>query len=211
MHPGSGAGGSARSVSRPPPPPPLPGTSWPSPGPAPRAPRRPRRSRPSPPRRAVGPGRAGPYPTELVQPGPGGLVAPDPQLALQPQGAHPVLLARDQPHGPEPHRQRLAGALEDRARDHRRLVVAAGALDEIAPSRRPSMVRTARRTAEPVGPTQLAQVRPTGLPRRRTGARARRGCAGSLPRRPPRLTTTSWGYLSQADTPCRRILTMAGA
>ena len=43
---------------------------------------------------------AGPHhgPPQLVQPGPGGLVAAEAEGALQPQGAHPVLLAGHEPH-----------------------------------------------------------------------------------------------------------------
>ena len=66
---------------------------------------------------------AGPHhgPPQLVQPGPGGLVAAEAEGALQPQGAHPVLLAGHEPHRQEPCPQRLAGPFENRAGGHRGL------------------------------------------------------------------------------------------
>ena len=68
---------------------------------------------------------AGPHhgPPQLVQPGPGGLVAAEAEGTLQPQGAHPVLLAGHEPHRQEPCPQRLAG-LRYRAGGYRGLPAA---------------------------------------------------------------------------------------
>ena len=54
-------------------------------------------------------------PTQLVEPGPGRLVAAQPEHPLQAQGADAVLLAGDEPHRQEPHPQRLACVLKHRA------------------------------------------------------------------------------------------------
>ena len=63
-------------------------------------------------------------PPQLVQPGPGGLVAAEAEGTLQPQGAHPVLLAGNEPHRQEPCPQRLAGPFEYRAGGYRGLPAA---------------------------------------------------------------------------------------
>ena len=69
---------------------------------------------------------AGPHhgPPQLVQPGPGGLVAAEAEGTLQPQGAHPVLLAGHEPNRQEPCPQRLAGPFEYRAGGYRGLPAA---------------------------------------------------------------------------------------
>ena len=51
-------------------------------------------------------------PAQFVQPGPGRLVAAQPEFSLQAEGADAVLLTGDEPHRQKPHSQRLARILE---------------------------------------------------------------------------------------------------
>ena len=97
-----------------------------------------------------------------MHPGPSGLVAAQSQNALQPQGAHAVLLRHDMPHGSEPQAQRLACVLKDRAGGDGGLPPAAGALEPDL-AHRPSPLMPATRTAESVRPAQGEQIVATGL------------------------------------------------
>ena len=63
-------------------------------------------------------------PTQLVEPGPGRLIAAQPQHSLQTQGTHSILLTGDVPHGPEPSDKRQMAILKDGARSDRGLIPA---------------------------------------------------------------------------------------
>jgi len=99
---------------------------------------------------------------ELVQPGPGRLVAAQPQHPLQSEGTGPVLLARQPVHGAKPIHQRLTRVLEDRARRHRRLATTRLALHEHG-SHGPEMTAATARALEALRPSQPVQVVPTRL------------------------------------------------
>lgn len=95
---------------------------------------------------------------QLVQPGPGRLVAAQTQLPLQVQGAHPVLLAGDKPHRQKPRPQRFSGVLENRARRQRRLPPA-GPAPETSSRHHPWIVGHAAFCAsEPIWPTHALHI-----------------------------------------------------
>src|SRR5712692_3839179 len=94
---------------------------------------------------------------QLVEPGPGGAVAAEPQDTLQAQRAGPGLLADHPPDRAEPQRQRRAGVLEDRSRRHGHLMPARRAHPEPA-SGRPRLRGAARRAREVPRPPKLRQV-----------------------------------------------------
>ncbi len=97
-------------------------------------------------------------PAQRVQPGPGRLVAAQAQHSLQAQGAHPILLAGDEPHRQQPHPQRLAGVLAHRAGCQRGFRVARRT-PEHAPRRHPRFLDRAAPTAHEHGwPTQASNV-----------------------------------------------------
>ena len=97
-------------------------------------------------------------PAQRVQPGPGRLVAAQAQHSLQAQGAHPILLAGDEPHRQHPHPQRLAGVLEHRTGRQRRAAVASPASKHAAHRhpRLPSHPTTL--TPESVRPAHAADI-----------------------------------------------------
>lgn len=107
--------------------------------------------------------RAHEHRAQAVQHRPGGLVGADLQRALQAQRRDPVLLAGEQPARHEPHGQRRARLVEDRARRHRRALAALRAL--IAPVRELPGTRVgATRTDEPLRPPQpLQEVQAVGI------------------------------------------------
>src|SRR5512144_1311733 len=68
--------------------------------------------------------RADHRPAQLMQPGPGRLLAAQAEHALKAQRADAVLLAGDEPHGEKPHPQRLARVLQHRSSRQRYLPIA---------------------------------------------------------------------------------------
>src|SRR5487761_1175149 len=94
---------------------------------------------------------------QLVQPGPGRLIALQAQHPLQSQRAGAILLRCHPPHGAEPHRQGSSRVLENRPRRHRSLRAAGRAFPQHA-SDRPCLAATALRTAKAFRPTQLCQI-----------------------------------------------------
>ena len=93
-------------------------------------------------------------PTQLVQPTPGGFIAPQSQYVLQPQCAGSAFLTCHTPHCAKPEPQRLAGVLQDRSRRDRGLIVASGALIQSC-SYGPSLPVLASWANEPIGPAQV--------------------------------------------------------
>src|SRR3989304_3851460 len=73
---------------------------------------------------------AAPPPPRRGEERPGGLEAPEPERALEPERAHAQLLVRHVPDRGEPRLQREVGALKDRARSHRGLLATGGAAPE---------------------------------------------------------------------------------
>ena len=106
------------------------------------------------------PSRAHQHRTEPVQHRPRGLVRADLERALQALGRDAVLLCREQPAGGEPHRERRARPVQDRACRHRRTRPARRAPEPpIAqpPATEPTAVR-ARKPARPTQPLQVIQA-----------------------------------------------------
>src|ERR1022692_720330 len=66
--------------------------------------------------------------TQLVEPSPGCLIAPQSEDPLQPQGTGAILLRCHPVHGTKPIHQRLARVLENRTRRYRGLMAALAAL-----------------------------------------------------------------------------------
>lgn len=99
-------------------------------------------------------------PPQLVQPGPRRLVAAQPQHTLQAQGAHPILLAGDEPHRQEPQPQGLARPFEDRAGRQRHLPAAGATAQQPARHFRRLLHRSAGRAGEAVRPAQPSDVGP---------------------------------------------------
>src|SRR5271165_2010892 len=97
-------------------------------------------------------------PAQLVQPGPGRLVAAEAENTLQPQSADAVLLVGDIPHRHEPHSQRLSGVLKDCPGRQRRLPLAPLAVQQ-PPRRHPRLARPpAMRAYEPTRPAQAPDI-----------------------------------------------------
>src|SRR5271157_52540 len=97
-------------------------------------------------------------PAQLVQPGPGRLVAAEAENTLQPQSADAVLLVGDIPHRHEPHSQRLSGVLKDCPGRQRRLPLAPSAVQQ-PPRRHPRLARPpAMRAYEPTRPAQAPDI-----------------------------------------------------
>jgi hypothetical protein len=69
---------------------------------------------------------------QLLQDQPSGLIAGDPELALELHGGDPRRVGRHQIGSPEPESQRRTGAVHDGPRGDRGLLVAFGALPEVA-------------------------------------------------------------------------------
>jgi len=94
-----------------------------------------------------------------VQYGPSGLVAVQTQHTLQSQGTDPLLLAGEIPRRREPHVKGCAGLVEDRSGRHAALM-SAGSADQPAPRSATGRIRhPADRTAKPMRPSQLLQIR----------------------------------------------------
>src|SRR5450631_1204119 len=87
------------------------------------------------------------------------LITAPAEHTLQRYCAHPVLLAGQQPHGAKPHSQWRSRILKHRARGHRNLIAAAGALDT-ARLQRPALACFTSRTTESVRPAEIEQVFP---------------------------------------------------
>ena len=104
------------------------------------------------------PPRADHRPAQLVQPRPGGLVAAEPQRALQTEGADAVLLAGDEPHGHEPGPERLARAFEDGAGGERGAPATAPAAHQIVRHDPSHIGRAAVRTDKAGRPAQAPDV-----------------------------------------------------
>src|SRR5664279_741296 len=90
------------------------------------------------------------------------LITAPAEHTLQRYSAHPVLLAGQQPHGAKPHSQRRSRILKHRARGHRNLIAAVGALNT-ARLQRPALVCFTSRTKESIRPAEIEQVLPAGL------------------------------------------------
>ncbi len=107
---------------------------------------------------------AGPHhgAAQLVQAGPGCLVATQAERALKSQGAHAALLVCDPPHRPEPEPQGNVAAVKDGAGRDGYVGPAGSAMQGPSPGF-PGLTVTATGTAEPIRPPQLHQVGPTGL------------------------------------------------
>jgi len=104
----------------------------------------------------IGPNHGG---ADLGEPGPGRLIAAEPELALQFGGRDTLLRRRDFEEGPEPQHQRLLALFEDRPGDDRNLPATAGALVD-HPLRRQEVgsVTGAVGAAEALRPFQPSQV-----------------------------------------------------
>lgn len=96
-------------------------------------------------------------PLQLVQAGPGSLVAAPSKHLLEPQRADAILLAGHQRHGAKPGGQRSARILEDGSRSGRNLMTAADALPTPG-TQRPSLDRFTTRKAETLRLAQLKQI-----------------------------------------------------
>src|ERR1035441_10588824 len=90
------------------------------------------------------------------------LITAPAEHTLQRYGAHPVLLAGQPPHGAKPHSQWRARRLKHRARGHRNLIAAAGALNT-ARLLRPALAGFTSRTTESVRPAKIEQILPASL------------------------------------------------
>src|SRR5664280_437449 len=90
------------------------------------------------------------------------LITAPAEHTLQRYRAHPVLLAGQQPHGAKPHSQWRSRILKHRARGHRNLIAAAGALNT-ARLQRPALACFTSRTTESVRPAEIEQVFPASL------------------------------------------------
>ena len=134
-------------------------------------------------------------PAQLVQPRPGGLIAPQAQDLLQAQGAGPGLLIGHVPHRPEPRRQGGARAVEDGARRDRSLVTAARALPQHR-AHGPGAGVPAAWTDKPRRPAQLREIGPTSFFGGESGLELRERSRVILTLGDPRC----WGHLSQVDT-----------
>jgi hypothetical protein len=104
------------------------------------------------------PGRVHHRSTELVKDHPCGLVAADPELALQEQGRETTLVRRHQVGGPEPRRERRLRVVENRPGRHRDLVTARGALPSTAASQGVGRLVSAPGTGEALWPAARGQV-----------------------------------------------------
>lgn len=94
---------------------------------------------------------------QLVAHRPGGLIRPEPEQWLKRCGTDAVLRDGHQPGGLEPHRQRRAGVLEDRAGEYPDSLAAACARPASG-RQSPALLAAAVRAAEAVGPPQPVQV-----------------------------------------------------
>src|SRR5512146_209426 len=95
---------------------------------------------------------------DLVQPGPGSLVAAEAHLALQLQGRDPALARAHQVDRKEPLSEPGFGLLEDRALEQRVLLATGRALVDVALLEPPGLAVTARSAAKPVRPALLQQI-----------------------------------------------------
>ena len=99
---------------------------------------------------------------ESMQHGPGGLVAPQTQRALELQSGHPILRSRHPPHGLEPYGQRRARKSEQCPRCRRNsppTIRAAPSVTHLPPGR--TLTKRADETS--IGPPQPVQIVQTGL------------------------------------------------
>src|ERR1035441_5251355 len=97
-----------------------------------------------------------------MQTGPCRLITAPAEHTLQRYRAHPVLLAGQPPHGAKPHSKWRSRILKHRARGHRNLIAAAGALNT-ARLQRPVLACLTSRTTESVRPAEIEQVFPASL------------------------------------------------
>src|SRR5437763_4874347 len=97
--------------------------------------------------------------SELVQPRPRGLIAPEPEHPLQSQRADTLLLVHDVPDRREPAHQRRAGPAEDRSGRYRALGPALAAASQPVGHLPPTTVgRTAEPAGEPAPPAEPLQA-----------------------------------------------------
>lgn len=106
---------------------------------------------------------SGPHhrPSQFVQPTSSRLIAPQPEDLFQPKSTGPVLLARYPPHRSEPGGQRRSRILENCPRGDRGLATTGSALHQ-SPDE-PGFTVAALWTAESVGPSEQAEIFPTGI------------------------------------------------
>src|SRR5664279_5656389 len=90
------------------------------------------------------------------------LITAPAEHTLQRYRAHTVLLADQQPHGAKPYSQWRSRILKHRARCHRNLIPAAGALNT-ARLQRPALACFTSRTTESIRPAEIEQVLPAIL------------------------------------------------
>jgi len=100
---------------------------------------------------------------ELVQHRPRGLMAADPELALQLLGRDPRMKRRDQVRGPEPRPQRQPRPVHHGARGHRRLPPAGSANPQVPARLGTAIPAAAPGAGEPLRPARREQVGATRL------------------------------------------------
>ncbi len=101
--------------------------------------------------------------SQLVKHRPGGLVTPDPELALKLLGADPGVKRRGQIRRPEPRAQLQPGLVHDRARRDRRLPPARRADPQVTARLTADTARVAAGADEPLRPPRREQVLPARL------------------------------------------------
>ena len=110
---------------------------------------------------------------QLLQHRPGGLVAGEPELALQLQRREARRVGGDEVGGGEPERQGQPGAVQDGAGRHRGLAPARPALQQIAGGQKVAAVVAARRATKAVRRAAGHEIVPTGLVGREPGLKLR--------------------------------------
>src|SRR6516165_132418 len=137
-------------------------------------------------------------PAELLKPGPGRLVAVQPEQPHQPLGAAPSLLGAHPSHRPESDPQRLARPREDRPGSQGRLAAAPRALNVVASIRPPAIMATLWTAKTPSaianGPGSLDRP-----PRSQIAHSTPPVSWGS--RAASQVDTTYWGHMTQMDKP----------
>src|SRR5271167_3240261 len=99
---------------------------------------------------------------KLMQTRPCRLITAPAEHTLQRYRAYTVLLTDQQPHGAKPYSQWRSRILKHRARGHRNLIAATGALNT-ARLQGPTLASFASRTMESVRPSEIKQIPPASL------------------------------------------------
>jgi len=100
--------------------------------------------------------------TQLMQPGPRGAVASQPQHTLKPQGTNPRLLIGYAPHRLKPKLQRFSGILKNGPCCYRGLKITSGAPIQ-TPVHGPKPLVTTSRTPKTFGPSHPEKIIDAGL------------------------------------------------